>query len=180
MVLSHCCSSRWLSAPGARGDAPASTRLCQPRFLGSWREHFGCAERWCQGQSHLECSRNADVRQLCLKLGTFAYEDIAGVIQFSDRKQKVSHVGAVAVAGMLTGLRTNAARQWSATVIAKNCSAALPQGKCQIKLAVGNSGTELAVGNPETDLTALPDTLPVVADVADTSSWIGTNDDPWM
>ena len=43
-------------------------------------------------------------------------------------------------------------------------------GKCQIKLAVGNSGTELAVGNPETDLTALPDTLPVVADVAETSS----------
>ena len=164
MVLSHCCSSRWLSAPGARGDAPASTRLCQPRFLGSWREHFGCAERWCQGQSHLECSRNADVRQLCLKLGTFAYEDIAGAIQFSDRRQKVSHVATVTVAAMLAGVHTKPARQWYATLTPKNWSAAFTPGNCKIKLAVGNSGTELAVGNPETDLTALPDTLPVVVD----------------
>ena len=44
-----------------------------------------------------------------------------------------------------------------------------------IKLAVGNAGTELAggaesvVGNPETDLTALPDTLPVVAETSSES-----------
>ena len=50
-------------------------------------------------------------------------------------------------------------------VVGSSCT-----GKSHIKLAVGNSGTESAVGNPETDLTALPDTLPVVADVAETSS----------
>ena len=53
---------------------------------------------------------------------------------------------------------------------ARGWSAAFTPGKSHIKLAVGNSGTESAVGNPETDLTALPDTLPVVADVAETSS----------
>ena len=59
-----------------------------------------------------------------------------------------------------------------ASLNAKEWSAAFTPGKSHIKskLAVGNSGTELAVGNPETDLTALPDTLPVVADVAETSS----------
>ena len=58
----------------------------------------------------------------------------------------------------------------------KGLVGSIDTGKSHIKLAVGNSGTELAggkesaVGNPETDLTALPDTLPVVADVAETSS----------
>ena len=163
MVLSHCCSSRWLSAPGARGDAPASTRLCQPRFLGSWREHFGCAERWCQGQSHLECSRNADVRQLCLKLGTFAYEDIAGVIQFSDRKQtSISRGRSYCCSHAGRGAHKNCATM-VCNFDSKELAGSIYTGKCQIKLAVGNSGAELAVGNPETDLTTLPDTLPVVA-----------------
>ena len=86
-------------------------------------------------------------------------------------------VDAVSVAAVLGGVHRKTARQWYASLNAKEWSAAFSQGKSHIKLAVGNvgnSGTELAVGNPElqeTDLTALPDTLPVVvADVPDTSS----------
>ena len=85
-------------------------------------------------------------------------------------------VDAVSVAALLGGVHRKTARQWYAYLSAKEWSAAFTPGKSHIKLAVGNSGTELAggtesaVGNPETDLTALPDTLPVVADVAETSS----------
>ena len=84
-------------------------------------------------------------------------------------------VDAVSVAAVLGGVHRKAARQWYASLNAKEWSAAFTPGQSHIKLAVGNSGTELAggtesaVGNPETDLTALPDTLPVVADVAETS-----------
>ena len=85
---------------------------------------------------------------------------------------KPSCVDAVSVAAALGGVHRTTARQWYASLNAKEWSAAFTPGKSHIKskLAVGNSGTELAVGNPETDLTALPDTLPVVADVAETSS----------
>ena len=81
-------------------------------------------------------------------------------------------VDAISVAAVLGGVHLKTARQWYASLNAKGWSAAFTPGKSHIKskLAVGNSGTELAVGNPETDLTALPDTLPVVADVAETSS----------
>ena len=85
-------------------------------------------------------------------------------------------LNAVSVAAVLGGVHRKTARQWYASLSAKEWSAAFTPGKSHIKLAVGNSGTELAggtesaVGNPETDLTALPDTLPVVADVAETSS----------
>ena len=79
-------------------------------------------------------------------------------------------VDAVSVAAVLGGVHRKTARQWYASLNAKEWSAAFTPGKSHIQLAVGNSGTESAVGNPETDLTALPDTLPVVADVAETSS----------
>ena len=68
------------------------------------------------------------------------------------------------------GCPETTARGWYASLNAKAWSKAFSPGKSHIKLAVGNSGTELAVGNPETDLTALPDTLPVAVDVAETSS----------
>ena len=79
-------------------------------------------------------------------------------------------VDAVSVAAVLGGVNLKIVRQWHADLKAKDWSAAFTRGKSNIKLAVGNSGTELAVGNPETDWTALPDTLPVVADVAETTS----------
>ena len=71
---------------------------------------------------------------------------------------------------VLGGVRRKTARHWCASLNAKGWSAAFTPGKSHIQLAVGNSGTESAVGNPETDLTALPDTLTVVADVAETIS----------
>ena len=77
---------------------------------------------------------------------------------------------AISVAAVLGGVHRKTARRWYASLNAKEWSAAFTPGKSHIKLAVGNSGTESAVGNPETDLTALPDTLPVVVDVAETSS----------
>ena len=84
-------------------------------------------------------------------------------------------VDAVTVTASLAGVNRKTARAWYESLVAKNWFGAFTQGKSavgnsQTKLAVGNSGTELAVGNPETDLTALPDTLPVVVDVAETSS----------
>ena len=79
-------------------------------------------------------------------------------------------VGAVSVAAVLGGVHRKTARRWYASLNAKEWSAAFTPGHSHIKLAVGNSGTESAVGNPETDLTALPDTLPVVDGVAETSS----------
>ena len=82
-------------------------------------------------------------------------------------KSHCSHVDAVSVAAVLGGVHRKTARRWYASLNAKEWSAAFTPGK---ELAVGNSGTESAVGNPETDLTALPDTLPVVVDVAETSS----------
>ena len=100
MVLCHvplCGSSGWLSFPGA--GAPGTRHdggplvLCQQRFLGSWREHSGFARRRCQRRTQLECSRNAVVRQLRLKLGPFAEEDIEGVIQYSDRKHQSASCG---------------------------------------------------------------------------------------
>ena len=72
-------------------------------------------------------------------------------------------VDAVSVAAVLGGVHRKTARQWYASLNAKEWSAAFTPGKAHIK-------SKLAVGNPETDLTALPDTLPVVADVAETSS----------
>ena len=84
--------------------------------------------------------------------------------------RKASCVDAVSVAAALGGVHLKTARRWYASLNARGWSAAFTPGKSHIKLAVGNSGTESAVGNPETDLTALPDTLPVVADVAETSS----------
>ena len=72
-------------------------------------------------------------------------------------------VDAVSVAAVLGGVHRKTARQWYASLNAKEWSAAFTPGKSHIK-------SKLAVGNPETDLTALPDTLPVVADIAETSS----------
>ena len=84
-------------------------------------------------------------------------------------------IDAVTVTASLAGVNRKTARLWYESLVAKNWCAAFTQGKSavgnsQTKLAVGNSGTELAVGNPETYLTALPNTLPVVVDVAEKSS----------
>ena len=84
--LAECSGRRAPSAAAGTRHDGGPLVLCQQRFLGSWREHSGFARRRCQRRTQLECSRNAVVRQLCLKLGTFAYEDIEGVIQYSDRK----------------------------------------------------------------------------------------------
>ena len=162
--LAECSGRRAPSAAAGTRHDGGPLVLCQQRFLGSWREHSGFARRRCQRRAQLECSRNAVVRQLCLKLGTFAQEYIVGVIQCSDRKQKsISRGHSYCCSHAGRGAHKNCATM-VCNFDSKELVGSIYTGKCQIKLAVGNSGTELAVGNPETDLTALPDTLPVVVD----------------
>ena len=174
--LAKCSGRRAPSAAAGTRHDGGPLVLCQQRFLGSWREHSGFARRRCQRRTHLERSRNAVVRQLCLKLGAFAYEDIEGAIKYFDREHHGTLCGRSFCCSRAGRVHRKTARQWYESLSAKGWSAAFTPGKSHIKLAVGNTGTELAggtesaVGNPETDLTALPDTLPVVADVAETSS----------
>ena len=79
---------------------------------------------------------------------------------------KAPRVDGISVAAVLGGVNRKTARQWYASLNAKEWSAAFTPGKSHIKLAVGNQ-----VGNSDsgTELADLPDTLPV-ADVAETSS----------
>ena len=158
--LAECSGRRAPSAAAGTRHDGGPLVLCQQRFLGSWREHSGFARRRCQRRTQLECSRNAVLRQLCFKLGTFAYEDIEGVIQYSDRK----HHGTCGRNFCCSRAGRGAPKNCATMVCVFGCKGVVGS------IYTGKSHIKLAVGNPETDLTALPDTLPVVADVAETSS----------
>ena len=189
MVLCHvplCCSSRCLSFPGA-GRRPR--RQARDTMADRWS--YASNASWVPGENipalhaggvngghslnaagmQLFGNCVSNLERLPMKTLKELYSTLTGNIT-------APCVDAVSVAAVLGGVNRKTARQWYASLSAKEWSAAFTPGKSHIKskLAVGNSGTELAggtesaVGNPETDLTALPDTLPVVADVAETSS----------
>ena len=183
MVLCHvplCCSSRWLSFPGA-GRRPR--RRARDTMADRWS--YASNASWVPGENipalqsggaNGEHTLNAAGMQLfgnCVSnLERLPMKTLMELYHTLKGHQGCSGSGpdAVSVAALLGGVRPRTARQWYASLNSKGWSAAFKPGKSHIKLAVGKSGTESAVGNPETDLTALPDTLPVVVDVAETRS----------
>ena len=144
--------------------------LGEQRLLGSWREHSGFAFRRCQRGHTLNAAGMqlfgncvSNLERLPMQTLKELYFTLTGNIT-------APCVDAVSVAAVLGGVHRNTVRGWYAPLNANEWSAASTPGHSHIKLAVGKSGAESAVGNPETDLTALPDTLPVVVGVAETSS----------